>query len=286
MNRMDGKICVITGATQGLGAAIARRFAEAGAAALLIVGRNTSRGEQVAAALRAETGVKAAFVAADVGKVEDCRAVFAACDRHFGTAHVLVNSAALTDRGTILDTSPDLFDAIFAINVRGPYFLMQEALRRMIRDGIEGAICNIGSISALSGQPFINAYCASKGALATLTQNTAFSVMGNRIRINQLNIGWMSSDHERALQARETGDPDWEEKAIAKLPFGRLVDPKEAARAVNFLVSDDAGLMTGAIVNFDQAVWGATAGAMPVPNGPMVWPPAEQPGGGKRQPAH
>jgi len=82
----------------------------------------------------------------------------------------------------------------------------------------------------------------------------------------------MSSDHERALQARETGDADWEAKAIASLPFGRLVDPKEAARAVNFLVSDDAGLMTGSIVNFDQTVWGATAGAMPVPNGPMRWP--------------
>ena len=92
--------------------------------------------------------------------------------------------------------------------------------------------------------------------------------MGNRIRVNQLNVGWMDSDHERALQA--ASDPDWEEKAKAALPFGRLVDPDEAARAVNFLVSADAGLMTGAIVNFDQSVWGAVAGGMPVPDGPMA----------------
>ena len=178
----------------------------------------------------------------------------------------------MTDRGTILDTTPDLFDRMFATNVRGPFFLMQNAIKMMIRDGIEGAICNIGSISSLSGQPFINAYCASKGALTTLTANTAFSVMANRIRVNQLNVGWMASDAEQALQVRESGDADWMEKAAAKLPFGRLVDPNEAARAVNFLVSDDAGLMTGAIVNFDQSVWGAVAGGMPVPDGPMRLP--------------
>jgi NAD(P)-dependent dehydrogenase (short-subunit alcohol dehydrogenase family) len=139
----------------------------------------------------------------------------------------------------------------------------------MVRDGVEGAICNIGSISALSGQPFISAYCASKGALTTLTANTAFSVMANRIRVNQLNVGWMASDNEQKTQFAETNDPDWLEKAAKQLPFGRLVDPAEAARAVNFLVSDDAGLMTGAIVNFDQSVWGAVAGSMPVPDGPM-----------------
>ena len=78
----------------------------------------------------------------------------------------------------------------------------------------------------------------------------------------------LQADHEREIQAA-SGDADWEAKAKAALPFGRLVDPAEAARAVNFLVSDDAGLMTGAIVNFDQSVWGAVAGGMPVPEAPM-----------------
>jgi NAD(P)-dependent dehydrogenase (short-subunit alcohol dehydrogenase family) len=266
-NRMDGKVCMVTGATQGLGAAIARRLAAAGAEAVVITGRNMKRGEVVAQSLR-DIGTKAQFLRADFGRVEDCRHAMAETDRLFGRIDVLVNAGALTDRGTILDTSPELFDRMFAVNVRGPYFLMQEAIKLMIRDGVQGAICNIGSISALAGQPFINAYCASKGALTTLTANTAFSVMGNRIRVNQLNVGWMASDHEREIQAA-AGHADWEVEAAASLPFGRLVDPAEAARAVNFLVSDDAGLMTGAIVNFDQSVWGAVAGGMPVPEGPM-----------------
>ncbi len=269
MNRMDGKICFVSGATQGLGAAIARRLAAAGAAGVVITGRNMKRGADVSRSIHNTYGIPCHFLRADFTRVEDCRHAISETDRLFGRIDVLVNAGAMTDRGTILDTSPELFDRMFATNVRGPYFLMQETIKLMIRDGVEGAICNIGSISALSGQPFINAYCASKGALTTLTANTAFSVMGNRIRVNQLNVGWMATEHERDIQINATGDPDWEAKAAEWLPFGRLVDPEEAARAVNFLVSDDAGLMTGAIVNFDQSVWGAVAGGMPVPNGPM-----------------
>lgn len=268
MNRMDGKVCVVTGATQGLGAAIARRLAAAGAAGIVITGRNADRGNGVARGIAEKHGIAAHFIAADFARVEDCRHVIHETERLFGRIDVLVNAGASTARGTILDTSPETFDALFATNVRGPYFLMQAAIRLMIAKGTQGAICSIGSISALAGQPFINAYCASKGALTTLTANTAFSVMANRIRVNQLNVGWMASDNERLIQA-EAGDPDWEAKAMAHLPFGRLVDPEEAARAVNFIVSDDAGLMTGAIVNFDQSVWGAVAGGMPVPDGPM-----------------
>lgn len=272
MNSMHGKICVVTGSTQGLGAAIARRFAEAGAAGMVTLGRNAEKGQAIADAIRRECGIPVHFVQADVGSVEDCRHVLAETDRIFGKVHVLVNAAGLTDRGTILDTSPDLFDKLFAVNVRGPFFLMQETIRRMIRDGIEGSIVNIGSISAHAGQPFISAYCSSKGALTTLTRNTAFAVLANRIRVNQLNVGWMASEHERALQEQSTGDPDWEAKATATLPFGRLVDPAEAARAVNFMASDDSGMMTGAIVNYDQSVWGAAV-TMPVPDGPMMLSP-------------
>lgn len=269
MNRMDGKICVVTGATQGLGAAIARRLAAAGAAGIAVTGRNAARGKELAKQITSSSNTPAIYIQADFAKTDDCARVVAEAESRFGKVHVLVNAGASTKRGTIVDTTADEFDAMFATNVRGPFFLMQAAIRSMIKNRIEGAICNIGSISALAGQPFISAYCASKGALTTLTTNTAFAVLANRIRVNQLNVGWMASDNERALQAVESGDPDWEAKATAKLPFGRLVDPEEAARAVNFLVSDDAGLMTGAIVNFDQSVWGGAAGGMPVPNAPM-----------------
>jgi NAD(P)-dependent dehydrogenase (short-subunit alcohol dehydrogenase family) len=263
MNRMDGKICVVAGATQGLGAAIARRLAAAGAAGIVVTGRDAGRGQAVAESCGGH------FVRADLASVEDCRELIAQTDRHYGRIDALIVAGASTERGTILDTSPELFDRLFATNVRGPFFLMQEAINLMIRDHVAGAICNVGSISGLAGQPFISAYCATKGALATLTSNTAFAVMRNRIRVNQLNVGWMASDNEARLQIEGSGDPEIMSKVGRDLPFGRLVDPEEAARAVNFLVSDDSGLMTGAIVNFDQSIWGAWDGPAPSPLAPM-----------------
>src|SRR5258708_1671683 len=253
MNRMDHKVCVIAGATQGLGAAIARRLAAAGAAGIVVTGRNEDRGAAVVERIAAASRVPTLFLRGHLASGADCRHMIAKADERFGRVNVLVNAGASTERGTILDTTPDLFDRMFAINVRGPFFLMQEAIKLMIRDGVEGAICNIGSMSALAGQPFINPYCASKGALTTLTANTAFSVMRNRIRVNQPNVGWMASDNERQPQAPQSGHPNWMEKAASQLPFGRLIDPEEAARAVNLLVSCDAAPMTGALVNFDPS---------------------------------
>jgi NAD(P)-dependent dehydrogenase (short-subunit alcohol dehydrogenase family) len=152
VNRMEGKICVVTGATQGLGAAVARRLAAAGAAGIVVTGRSEERGNVVAADITTTSSVPALFVRAEFASVDDCRRVMAETDERFGRLHVLVNAGASTERGTILDTSPELFDRIFATNVRGPFFLMQEAIKLMIRDGIEGSICNVGSISALAGQ--------------------------------------------------------------------------------------------------------------------------------------
>jgi NAD(P)-dependent dehydrogenase (short-subunit alcohol dehydrogenase family) len=271
MNRIDGKIAVVTGGTQGLGAAVARRLAEAGATGIVTCGRNDDKGQTVASAITADTGCKVIFQKADLSKVADCKAVIAAADTAFGRVDILVNAAGITDRGDILRTDEELFDRMFAINTRGPFFLMQGAIAIMIREGIEGAIVNIGSTSALAGQPFISTYCASKEALATFTRNTAFAVMRNRIRVNQLNIGWMASDGEDKTQREYHGaDPDWLQKVAAEQPFGRLLAPSEVARAVNYLVSDDAGMMTGSVINFDQSVWGAYQFAPPTPEAAMT----------------
>ncbi len=274
MNRLDGKIAIVTGSTQGLGAAIVHRFAAAGVEGIVTCGRSQSKGEAVASGITESTRVPVLFTRADLGKVEDCRAVVAAADARFGRVDILVNAAAITDRGDILDTSQELFDAMMGVNVRGPFFLMQDVAKIMIREGTEGAIVNIGSMSAMAGQPFIAAYCASKGALATLTRNTAFALLRNRIRVNQLNIGWMGSDGENRIQREYHGaDEDWLEKAGAEQPFGRLLDPAEVARAVAFLASDDAGMMTGAAVSFDQSVWGGYPFAPPTPPEPMELKP-------------
>lgn len=267
--RLDGKIAVVTGGTQGLGATIARLFAERGAAGLVICGRNAAKGEAKAREISGATGVATLYVKADLGAVEDARAVIAACDEAFGRVDALVNAAAITDRGTILDTSPELFDRMFAVNVRAPFFLMQEAIKVMRREKTEGTIVNIGSMSAKAGQPFISAYCASKGALETLTKNTAYAVLRNRIRVNGLNIGWMASEGEDRIQREFHGAADdWLAKAAASQPFGRLVDPAEVARACAYLSSPESGLMTGSVICFDQSVWGAYDGS-PHPEAPL-----------------
>lgn len=271
MNRVDGKIGVVTGGTQGLGAAVAHHLAVAGAGGLVTCGRNREKGEAVAQKIHAETGCRIVFVEADLGNVPNCRAVVAAAEESFGRVDMLVNAAGLTDRGDILSTDESLFDRMFAVNTRAPFFLMQEAIRRMIRDGVPGAIVNIGSVSGFAGQPFISSYCASKAALATLTRNTAFAVMRNRIRVNQLDIGWMASDGEDRIQREYHGAPaDWLAKAAAERPFGRLLAPDEVARAVAFLLSEDSGMMTGSVIDFDQSVTGAFPFAPPSPPGKMA----------------
>ncbi len=266
--QLEGKVAVITGSTQGLGAATARLFAVRGAKGLVICGRSEEKG-MAQAVLLEELGAEAVFVQADLEKVEDCRRIVAEADQVFGKLDILVNAAGLTDRGTILDTSPELFDRLFAVNTRAPFFLIQEAVRLFRRDRVEGAIVNVSSMSSMGGQPFIAAYCASKGALDTLTRNVAYSVLRNRIRVNSLNIGWMASDGEDRIQREYHGAPEnWLDEAAKAQPFGRLVDPSEVARAIAFLASEESGLMTGAIVNFDQSVWGAYDGS-PHPERPL-----------------
>jgi len=265
---LQGKVAIVTGGTQGLGAAIAQLFAQRQARGVVICGRNQSKGEAQAAHLRS-LGTEALYVQADLGTVEDCRKVVQQADETFHRVDMLVNAAAITDRGTILDTEPELFDRMFAVNLRAPFYLMQESIRIMRREQITGSIVNIGSMSAMAGQPFLAAYCTSKGALATLTRNTAYALLRNRIRVNGLNIGWMASEGEDRIQREfHHADDDWLQKAAAAQPNGRLVDPHEVARAVAFLCSEESGLMTGSVIEYDQSIWGAYDGS-PHPVAPL-----------------
>jgi len=253
---LAGKIAVVTGGSQGLGEAIARTFAERGAAGLVICGRNAANGERVAEEIAA-TGCPAHFVKADLAHVAQTRAVIAEADRRFGRVDVLVNAAALTDRGDIFDTTEARYNEIMDVNVRAPFFLIQEAVKIMRREKIQGSIVNIQSMSAHGGQPFITAYCVSKGALATMTRNVAHSLVKFRIRVNGLNIGWMSTPGEDRIMKTYHGAKDgWLEEAVKTRPFGRLIDPKEVARACVYLASDESGLMTGSNIDFDQNVIG------------------------------
>ncbi|MGC1332535.1 SDR family oxidoreductase [Pseudomonas sp.] len=261
----SGQYFVVTGSTQGLGAAVAHTLARRGAAGLIICGRRAEQGQTQVRAL-AELDCQAFFVEADLEQVEDCRAIIEAARTHFGTLHGLVNCAGMSDRGTILDTSPELFDRLFAVNVRAPFFLIQEALKLMINGGVEGSIVNIQSVTGHGGQSFLTAYAASKGALAILTKNAAFSALRNRIRINGLNIGWMDTPHEDDIQRQYHGAQDgWLAKAEHAQPFGRLLKPEEVAQSVAFLLSRESGMMTGTVIDLEQGVIGCGDGSSPRP---------------------
>lgn len=261
---LEGKVAVVTGSTQGLGEAVAHLFAERGVHGLVITGRNEANGARVKTALEAQ-GVNTVFVAADLADASETSRIVAAADKAFGRVDILVNSAGLTDRGTIWDTEVALFDRMFAINVRAPFFLMQDALKVMKRESIKGAIVNIISMSGHGGQSFITAYCASKGALITLTKNVAYSVMNHHIRVNGLTIGHVDTPGEDRIMKTFHGAQDgWQEAMDKQKPFGRMLKPDEVARAVAFLSSAESGMMTGSIVDFDQQVLGT---------GDSPWPP-------------
>jgi len=265
---LTGKYAIVTGSSQGLGEAIARMFKARGVAGLIICGRNEERGKPVAAALHSDT-CQVHFMQADLANVDDCRRVVAAADEHFGAVHILVNAAGVSDRGTIWDTTSELWDWIMAINVRAPFILTQESIKIMRRESIEGSIVNIGSVSAYGSVPFLTPYATSKGALMTFTKNVAYAIMRHRIRINMLNIGWMDTPGENVIQRKyHDAGGDWLKNAEAEMPFGRLFKPEEVARAVAFLASEESGMMTGSIVDFDQSVQGA--GGQPIPSAEEV----------------
>jgi NAD(P)-dependent dehydrogenase (short-subunit alcohol dehydrogenase family) len=254
---LAGKVAAITGGTQGLGEAIARLFAARGAAGIAICGRNVENGERVARTLSG-TGCPTEYVHADLERMDDARNFIDSAEASFGRLDILVSCAAATDRGTIETTTEELWDRLFTLNVKSQFFLIQRAVEVMRRHRIPGAIANVGTMTAYGGPPKLIAYSASKGALMTMTRALANALKRDRIRVNTLNIGWTNTPREHLVQTGMDGQPeDWLERASRNQPFGRLIEPEEVARAIAFLCSDESGLMTGAVVDFDQSVIGA-----------------------------
>jgi NAD(P)-dependent dehydrogenase (short-subunit alcohol dehydrogenase family) len=243
---------LIVGGTQGLGLAIAERLKADGCTRLVITGRDRAKGEAAAA------GVGATFLPVDLEHTDAViRAVDQAADA-MGRVTALVVAGALTDRGSILDTSPALWDRMMAANARSPFFAIQRVAQRAIEAGHEASIVNILSMVVHCGQSFLAPYSASKAALANVTKNSAQALRRHRIRVNGINCGWMDTPGEDAIQRKYHGaGDDWLEKAEAAQPFGTLVKPPHVAHLAAWMLGPASGVMTGSIVDFDQNVAGA-----------------------------
>lgn len=250
-------VAVVAGGTQGLGLAIAERLIDAGCTRLVISGRRVTEGEAAAVALRGR-GVDARFIPADMGVIEDATALMDRAVNRFGRVTALVNAAATTERGSILDCSPADFDKHMAVNARGPFFALQRFAQLAVEKGHPAAAVNILSMVVHCGQSYLAPYSASKAALANITKNAAQALRGHRIRVNGINCGWMDTPGEDATQRRFHAAADgWLEAAEARQPLGMLVKPDHVARLAAYLLSGASGVMTGALIDFDQNVAGA-----------------------------
>ena len=253
---LDGRIVLVNGGTTGVGAGVARAAAREGAAAVVVTGRRREPGERLVDEL-AGTGVTARYLHADLGDPLAARGSVEEVVAAFGRIDSLVNSAGLTSRGTLLDTTPELFDAHIAVNLRGPFFAMQAAVRDMVDRAAPGTIVNVISSSELGGQPYLAPYVAAKAGLAGLTRNVAHAHRFDRIRINGVDIGWTDTEGEDATQRAFHGAGDgWREEAGRRLPMGKLGQVDEIADFIVFLLSDRSGVVTGSVIDWDQHVLG------------------------------
>jgi NAD(P)-dependent dehydrogenase (short-subunit alcohol dehydrogenase family) len=243
---------LIIGGTQGLGLAIARALMGAGCRNLVIAGRDAERGQRVAA----EIG--ATYRQVDLADTDETLRLVDEAAATMGRVTALVNAGAATDRGSVLDTTPELWDRMMAVNARSPFFAIQRLALRAREAGHGASIVNILSMVVHCGQSFLAPYSASKAALANVTKNAAQALRQDRIRVNAINCGWMDTPGEDETQRRFHGAGDgWLAEAEARQPFGMLVKPDHVAGLASYMLSPQSGVMTGAIVDFDQNVAGA-----------------------------
>ena len=242
-----GKACIVTGATSGIGRAIALELASR-RADLLLIGRNESRGLEALAELRS-LGAAASFMAVDVAHPESARAVVKFALDVYGRIDVLVNNAGILINGTALDCTDEDWSRVMEVNVSAAFRLSRAVLPQMLQQG-SGSIVNIASDWALVGARGATAYCVSKAALAQLTRCMALDYATAGIRVNAVCPG--ETDTPMLDLAFPGDDRDRKVRALAtSIPLGRVARVEEIARVVAFVASADASFMTGALIPVD-----------------------------------
>jgi len=249
---LKGKTVLVTGATSGIGAAIAQAAAEAGAK-LMLSGRSEERGE----AMRRACGPDTVFVATELGKKGAADRLLGTAVAAFGRLDVLVNNAGIIFRGTVDQTTDEQWAETIAVNVTAVFELCRAGVRQMKRQG-GGTIVNVGSDWSLVGGANAFAYCASKGAVAQMTRAMALDHARDRIRVNCVCPGDIDTPMLRSMfEADGIGHQEGLAQLGAGIPMGRVGKPEEIAKAVVFLASDASSYMTGAMLSVDGGITAA-----------------------------
>ncbi len=262
-----GKTCVVTGGSQGLGNAVAQLMKARGAKNILLVGRAQAKGDAAAAVLDGD-GCNVSFLSSDIGSTEGVEQIVSTVDERYGTVDALAACAAATWRGTVWNTTGDMWDEMLAINVKANGLLISGMANLMEREGVAGSIALVGSIAHHGGIGELFPYVVAKHALEAMVRHAAYSLRMEQIRVNLINPGWMNTPAEHAVQKKFHEAPDgWLAKAEAGQAFKRLLDPAEVARGVCFMLSGESGMMSGASIDFDQTMpgQGPSAPFEPVP---------------------
>lgn len=246
MNKLDGKVALITGASSGIGRATAILFANEGAK-VVAVATNIERGEETVSLIKKQGG-KAIFVRANVSKSKDVQNMVQAAVDKYGRLDVLFNNAGITGPVAPLHESREEdFDKVINTNLKGVYLGMKYGIPQMLQQG-GGAIINTGSESALVGFSGLSAYCASKGGIIQITKAAAVEYAKQDIRVNCICPGGIQTP---MLEGFIAGSREVLEQFLQRYPMGRIGRPEEIAQTALFLASDDVGFMTGAIISVD-----------------------------------
>ena len=242
MARLTGKVAVVTGASKGIGAAIAEELAKDGASVIVNYSSSSQQADAVVAKIKAAGG-KAKSVRADVSKPGEAKQLIDTTVSEFGRVDILVNNAAVYDFLPLEQVTEAHFDRMFNLNVKGLLFTTQAAAGAFGDRG--GSIINIGSMASQTPPPGSVVYSATKGALDVITKGLAAELGPKKILVNAVLPGPVETE---GAQSMDNWD-QFKNMLVPRTPLGRVGQPRDIATVVSFLASDDAGWITGQIIS-------------------------------------